>query len=97
MPRIVTAAVSNRFNPSIGSDPFALFAGDLGDLARSRLFRYLQDRTCTRSGKIPEILAYRPPGGGGVARVLRPLSATHVRLGILQRCLGGSSIGCGYL
>jgi hypothetical protein len=56
IPRIFTAAVSNRLNPSIGLTTLLYSPVILLDRSIT-LFRYLQDRTCTRRGKIPEFLS----------------------------------------
>ena len=53
MPRIVTAAALESFEPEYRLR-FAALCGD--DLARSRCSGIWEDRTCTRRGKIPEVL-----------------------------------------
>jgi hypothetical protein len=52
MPRIVTAAVSNRLNPSIGRTRCFILRWSCS----ITLFKYLQERTCTRSS------SYDDPG-----------------------------------
>jgi hypothetical protein len=49
MPRIVTATDPNRLNPSIGRMRCFIRRGSCS----TTLFKYLQDRTCTRRGKLP--------------------------------------------
>ena len=49
MPRIVTAAVSNRLNPSIGRIRCFIRRWSCS----TTLFKYLQDRTRTRRGSVP--------------------------------------------
>ena len=51
--RIVAAAVSKRLNPSMGLTRCFIRRRSYS----ITLFRYLQDRTCTRRGKIPEVLS----------------------------------------
>src|SRR5260370_12520606 len=48
MPRIVTAAVSNRLNPSIGRIRCLIRRWSCS----TRLFKYLEERICTRRGSL---------------------------------------------
>ncbi len=49
MPRIATAAVSNRLNPSIGRIRYLIRRWSCS----MTLFKYLQERIRTRRGKVP--------------------------------------------
>src|SRR6516225_109211 len=53
MPRIATAAVSNRLNPSIGRTRCFIRRWSCS----VTLFKYLLDRTCTLPGSFPAVLS----------------------------------------
>jgi hypothetical protein len=71
MPRIVTAAALESFEPEHRLR-FAALSGH--DLARSRCSGFWEDRTCTRRAKIPEVfqLNDRPVRGGVAIRRRSP-------------------------
>src|SRR4029077_16606515 len=85
MPRIVTAAVSNRLNPSIGRIRCLIRRWSCS----IALFKYLQERIRTRRGKVPAAFNSATTRCELPAAALRALRGT----GLLQRAQFGLDAG----